>query len=74
MPDCERIEHCRYFTEQLQDLEAVQEVWKRRFCRTDNSKCARHMVLRTLGKEHVPSYLVPTQVEEAQRIIDQAKS
>ena len=70
--DCERLEKCRYFNEQLKDLKAVQEMWKRKFCKDDNSKCARYMVLKALGADRIPKYLVPTQVDKAKELIEES--
>lgn len=70
MSDCERMELCRYFKEQIKDFGAMQEMWKRKFCRGDKTRCARYMVLKALGVDHIPPYLVPTQVDKAKEIIE----
>ncbi|HIJ78551.1 MAG: hypothetical protein OEY01_05435 [Desulfobulbaceae bacterium] len=69
MNECERMDRCRYFLEHLKELEAVQEMWKRKFCKGDKNQCARYMVLKELGVDQVPDYLVPTQVDKAKEIL-----
>ncbi len=44
-------------------------MFKQRYCHTDSSECARHMVFKALGKKNVPLDLFPNQNEKAERII-----
>lgn len=74
MNECERMDRCRYFIEHLKDLEAIQEMWKRKFCQGDKNQCARYMVLKALGPDQVPDYLVPTQVDIAKEIIGEGQN
>ncbi len=73
MPDCERTERCPYFTEYLEDLKAMQEMWKEKYCREDKSQCARYMVLEALGPDRIPRYLAPTQIDGAKDLIAEAE-
>jgi len=45
------------------------EEMKNKYCRSDNTKCARHMVFQALGREKVPSDLYPIQVTRAKEIV-----
>lgn len=58
-----------FFNDRMQGLEAVKDSMKKRYCLGDNSKCARYMIFKSLGKEKVPADLVPNQVERAAAII-----
>lgn len=69
MSCCERMEKCKYFNERLKELEAVQEMWKKNYCRADKTQCARYMVLQALGLDKVPNNLVPTQIDRAKSLI-----
>lgn len=47
---------------------------KRKLCRGDNTGCARYMVSKAVGKEHVPTNLIPNQVDRAEEIISAVKA
>ncbi len=69
MADCECLGSCPFFNDQMKDLDGVAALFKRRYCLGDNSDCARHMVLKQLGKPAVPANLYPNNVERARLII-----
>lgn len=72
MPDCECMGDCPYFNSDiLKEMDVIRELRQQKYCRGDNSICARYMVFKALGKEHVPANLLPTQVEKAKEIINQ---
>jgi hypothetical protein len=43
-----------------------------KYCFEDNTRCARYMVFKALGREHVPPTLLPSQVDKAEEIIRRA--
>ena len=69
MAVCECLERCPFFNDHMADMPVTAEITKKRFCEEDNSKCARYMVFKALGEAKIPSYLFPSQVESAQKII-----
>ena len=69
MADCELLDGCPFFNDRLKNRSGMTELFKRQYCRTDNSECARHMVFEALGREHVPPDLFPNAVEKARQII-----
>lgn len=69
MADCEMIAKCIFFNDKMAHMPAMAEMMKKKYCRGDNSKCARHMVCTTLGREKVPADLTPAQVERAQALL-----
>ena len=73
MTDCERTKKCPYFNEHLKDLKGIQEMWEKKYCRTDKSQCARHMVLEALGSDYVPKLRLPTQIDRANELIAEGK-
>ncbi len=73
MAECECISGCPFFNGRMaQTMGTVVESMKRRYCLGDQTNCARHMVKRTLGKEHVPPDMIPNQIEIAQQMIEAA--
>jgi hypothetical protein len=48
---------------------ATANAYKRRFCKEDNTSCARYMVFKAKGKDSVPANLFPNQQDRAQKII-----
>ena len=73
MADCECLGGCPFFNDRMQNMPGLSNVYKRNYCRTDSSKCARFVVFKALGKEAVPGDLFPNQIEEAQAFIQKNK-
>ena len=69
MADCTLLAGCPFFNDQMQGLQTVKEMMKQRYCREDNSTCARYMVFKVLGRPKVPADLTPNQTERARQII-----
>lgn len=69
MSVCEYLEGCVFFNVHMVDMPVTKEITRKRFCKGDNSQCARYMVFKALGRDKVPSALFPSQVEIAQEII-----
>ena len=69
MGECELLSSCPFFQDKMANMPATAEMLKGRYCRKDNSRCARFMVFKALGREKVPADLFPNQVEKAQEII-----
>jgi len=69
MGDCELLADCPFFNDMmlysLLGLEAIKD----KYCRSDYSRCARHVVYKALGRETVPPDLFPVQHDTAERII-----
>jgi hypothetical protein len=71
MADCECLATCIFFNEQMANMPVTVELTKGRYCRGDNSRCARFMVFQALGLDRVPSDLFPNEVGLARKIIAQ---
>jgi hypothetical protein len=69
MSDCPSLSTCPFFNDKMKDMPATAAVIKRNYCQDDNSKCARFLVAKTLGKEKVPSDLYPVNLDKANIII-----
>jgi hypothetical protein len=67
------MEGCPYFdTETAQGISMVLKLRPEKYCFEDNTRCARYMVFKALGREHVPPTLLPSQVDKAEEIIRRA--
>ena len=69
MAECEVLSACIFFNDKMANMPGTAAGYKRQFCRGDNAKCARYMVLKTLGKPKVPADLFPNQLDRARTII-----
>jgi hypothetical protein len=43
------------------------------FCKEEYEKCARHVVYKECGSEHVPIDLFPNEFKRARKIVSQCK-
>lgn len=69
MAECGSLPGCPFFNDRMANMPVTANSMKKRYCLGDNTKCARYMVSRALGKERVPSGLGPGQVDKAEEII-----
>ena len=72
MPDCELLGTCIFFNDQMAEMPSMSTIIKERYCRGSNVHCARHMMVRVLGRDSVPRDLYPSQTERAEGLIDAA--
>jgi hypothetical protein len=71
MADCECLERCVFFQGQMASMPATAEVARQRYCRGDYTRCARYVVYKALGREHVPGDLFPNELEIARQLVAQ---
>ena len=69
MADCECLGGCVFFNDKMANMPQIAESMKKRYCKIDNSQCARFMVFKKLGKPKVPKDLFPNQIERAKSIM-----
>ncbi|MDD5729834.1 MAG: hypothetical protein PHN57_01710 [Candidatus Omnitrophica bacterium] len=69
MAECPLLANCIFFNDRMAQMPKTAEMMKSRFCKNDNSHCARFIVCTTLGKDKVPSDLFPGEIEVARVII-----
>jgi hypothetical protein len=67
MADCEKLNACPFFSDQLAKMPGTASLMKQTYCRGDSARCARYMVA-TKGLP-VPPDLFPNQRDRALRII-----
>jgi hypothetical protein len=69
MSECELIVDCTLFTDKMANLPKTTKIIKEKYCQSNFSVCARHMVFLALGKEKIPPDLFPGQVPKAKTLI-----
>ena len=69
MPDCQLLENCLFFNDRMANMPSTAEVIKIRYCREENSGCARFMIYQAIGKGKVPQDLFPNQSDRAEKVI-----
>ena len=69
MADCECLATCPFFNDKMANKPGTAAMFKQKYCLGDNTDCARHMVLKKLGKPNVPADLFPNQKDLAERLI-----
>ncbi|MGI6631734.1 MAG: hypothetical protein ACOX5M_01630 [Bacillota bacterium] len=66
---CECFESCPFYNDKMSIESALGKMYKANYCEGNKESCARYMVVRALGREHVPLSLYPNMQEAARRII-----
>jgi len=69
MADCELLKGCLFFNDKMSIESGMGAIYKKNYCQSDNSKCARYMVAQQLGREKVPTNLYPNMIDRAKKII-----
>jgi hypothetical protein len=69
MPGCELLQTCVFFNDGMAKMPISAAYFKSNFCNMDNSKCARFIVHKALGKEKVPADMYPTELQRAGRLV-----
>lgn len=69
MADCEFLKGCLFFNDKMSINEGLGAIYKVRYCQGDNTKCARYVVAKKLGREKVPTDLYPNMIERADGLI-----
>jgi len=69
--DCEWIETCPFFAKDDMDSKSIKML-KEAFCHGHSENCARHVVLKAVGREFVPSGLYPNQTHLVSSIVKKA--
>jgi hypothetical protein len=73
MAECDIISECTFFNDKMADMPVTAEIMRRKLCRGDFSGCAIFMVAKAVGREYVPSNLIPNQLERVEEIITAVK-
>ncbi|WP_418790709.1 hypothetical protein [Phosphitispora sp. TUW77] len=71
MADCECLQGCPFFNDKMPMDSGIGALYKRNYCKGDNTRCARYMVFKALGKPKVPNDLYPNNLDKATKLIEQ---
>ena len=74
MAQCECLSGCPFFYDKMENMPAMAEMYKNKYCLGSSDNCARHIVFSTLGKSAVPTDLYPNDMSYAKRVITDAKT
>lgn len=74
MSKCECLDWCPFFNDKLENMPALSEFYKQKYCTVDYNKCARYMVFKDLGKEKVQNDLFPNIESYAKKLINKINS
>jgi hypothetical protein len=69
MANCEFIEECIFFNDQMTTMPSTATVYKNIYCEQDFATCGRYLVCKAIGGENVPQNFFPNQSDRAKRII-----
>jgi hypothetical protein len=69
MAKCDLIEKCIFFNDQMANMPSTAQVYKKMYCEGKFEECARFMIVKAKGREHVPGDLFPNQKDRAESII-----
>ncbi len=69
MNECECLPKCPFFHDKMDNMPAMADIFKRRYCLGDNLSCARHRVFEARGRERVPSDMFPNDGEYAETVL-----
>lgn len=69
MADCELLAGCLFFNDKMKGTEGLASLYKQKYCKGDNSQCARYTVFKKLGRPAVPEDLFPNMMDRAMQIV-----
>lgn len=74
MAECEIISICTFFNDKMSSMPVTADMIKRKMCKGNYTECAIYLVSKAVGKENVPSNLIPHQTERVEEIINMVKA
>lgn len=66
---CEKLDKCPFYLEKMPIDSALGAMYRKNYCETDKTKCARYIVATSVGPEHVTVDLYPNMHQRAERIL-----
>ncbi|MCK4790302.1 MAG: hypothetical protein KAV87_41580 [Desulfobacteraceae bacterium] len=71
MTDCEYLAGCPFFNDNMTNMPTTADRLKRKYCKEDNSTCARYVIATKLGKPKVPRDLFPNDEKRTKVILEE---
>ena len=73
MAHCPVIKECTFLTDEtFLQMHGLIQRFQQSYCRENFAGCARYIVASTLSESAVPPMMIPTQIEWARQIINEA--
>src|SRR3546814_5956178 len=72
--DLDLLKGCIFFNDKMATMPSTAELMKNKYCRGDNSACARFKVFEKLGRESVPTSLFPNDDKELITILETGRA
>jgi len=72
MGNCEKLETCPFFTDQMKQMPAVAGLMKKTYCLDDKTQCARYRVSK--AGIPVPGDLFPNDIDRANQLLIETRS
>ncbi len=69
MAECICLPGCLFFNDKMENMPSMSSMYKTKYCRGENTKCARYMIFERKGKDYVPKDLFPNQFEKAKELL-----
>lgn len=66
---CEKLGGCPFYNDKMPMDKGLGSIYKKKYCEGNKTNCARYMVAKELGKEHVPITLYPNMQGYAASVI-----
>ncbi|PKQ17125.1 MAG: hypothetical protein CVT67_01405 [Actinobacteria bacterium HGW-Actinobacteria-7] len=69
MNECECLPGCPFFHDKMDNMPAMADIFKNRYCLGDHFTCARHRIFESLGRDRVPHDMFPNDGEYADTLL-----
>ena len=66
---CDKFETCKMFSEYLSQTSSLVSSFQQKFCRVNNTECARYILLEKVGSKEIPIDLFPNERSRALSIL-----
>ncbi|MFZ7102448.1 MAG: hypothetical protein ACOWWO_07300 [Peptococcaceae bacterium] len=66
---CEKLAGCPFYQEKMPMESGLGAMYRKKYCETDKTNCARYLIATTLGPQCVPVDLYPNMSQRAEQII-----
>ena len=69
MATCEKLPKCPFYQGEMTTDSGLGAIYKKKYCETDKTLCARYMIATTLGPEYVNNHIYPNMTGLAKEMI-----
>lgn len=66
---CKNLKNCPFYQGKMSMDSGIGSMYKKKYCESDCTICARYIVASQLGKEYVPDNLYPNMEAKAKDIL-----